>query len=99
MRSAQLRRRRRPAPRGEGVRAGARAGVTAGALMGPSRRAEDILLPLVSIGAPIPGLAYAPLFLLWFGLGNFSAVLLVGFVAAFPIIFNTWPGVQAVKEI
>jgi NitT/TauT family transport system permease protein len=74
-------------------------GVTVGVLMGRSRRAEDIFLPLVSIMAPIPGLAYAPLFLLWFGLGNISAVLLVGFVAAFPIIFNSWTGVKAVKEI
>jgi NitT/TauT family transport system permease protein len=74
-------------------------GTVIGVLMGRSRRAEDILLPLVSIGAPIPGLAYAPLFLLWFGLGNFSSVLLVGFVSAFPIIFNSWTGVKAVKEI
>jgi NitT/TauT family transport system permease protein len=74
-------------------------GVTLGILMGRSRRVEDIALPLVSIGAPIPGLAYAPLFLLWFGLGNKSAVLLVAFVSAFPIIFNTWTGVKAVKEI
>ena len=75
------------------------AGVAIGFAMGRSRRAEDVLLPLVSIGAPIPGLAYAPLFLLWFGLGNFSAVLLVAFVSAFPIVFNTWTGVKAVKEI
>jgi NitT/TauT family transport system permease protein len=75
------------------------AGVTIGMLMGRSRLAEDIFLPLVSICAPIPGLAYAPLFLLWFGLGNFSSILLVGFVAAFPIIFNSWTGVKAVKEI
>jgi NitT/TauT family transport system permease protein len=75
------------------------AGVTAGIAMGRSRLAEDILLPLVSIGAPIPGVAYAPLFLLWFGLGDLSAVLLVGFVSAFPIVFNTWTGVKAVKEI
>jgi len=74
-------------------------GTAIGVLMGRSRRAEDILLPLVSIGAPVPGLAYAPLFLLWFGLGNFSSILLVGFVAAFPIIFNSWTGVKAVKEI
>ena len=74
-------------------------GVTVGVLMGRSRRAEDILLPLVSICAPIPGLAYAPLFLLWFGLGDMSAVLLVGFVSAFPVIFNSWTGVKAVKEI
>lgn len=74
-------------------------GVALGIMMGRWRRAEDIALPLVSIGAPIPGLAYAPLFLLWFGLGNKSAVLLVAFVSAFPIIFNTWSGVKAVKEI
>jgi len=75
------------------------AGVALGIIMGRSRRAEDICLPLVSIGAPIPGLAYAPLFLLWFGLGNISAVLLVGFVSAFPIVFNTWTGVKAVKDV
>ena len=75
------------------------AGVAVGIAMGRWRLAEDVLLPLVSIGAPIPGLAYAPLFLLWFGLGNLSAVLLVGFVSAFPVIFNTWTGVKAVKEI
>jgi NitT/TauT family transport system permease protein len=74
-------------------------GVAIGIAMGRWRFAEDVFLPLVSIGAPIPGLAYAPLFLLWFGLGNFSAVLLVGFVSAFPIIINTWTGVKAVKEI
>jgi NitT/TauT family transport system permease protein len=74
-------------------------GVTLGILMGRSRRAEDYLLPLVSIGAPIPGIAYAPLFMLWFDLGNKSAILVVGFVSAFPIIFNTWTGVKAVKEV
>jgi NitT/TauT family transport system permease protein len=75
------------------------AGVTIGIAMGRSRLAEDILLPLVSMAAPIPGIAYAPLFLLWFGLGNVPAVLLVGFVSMFAIIFNTWTGVKAVKEI
>lgn len=75
------------------------AGVAIGIAMGRSKRAEDYLLPLVSIAAPIPGIAYAPLFMLWFGLGNFSAILLVGVVSAFPIIFNTWTGVKAVKDI
>jgi len=74
-------------------------GVALGILIGRSRRAEDIFLPLISIGAPIPGFAYAPLFLLWFGLGNKSTILLVAFVSAFPIVFNTWTGVKAVKEI
>ena len=74
-------------------------GVAIGILMGRSRRMEDIFLPLVSIMAPIPGIAWAPLFLLWFGLGGRPAMLLVAFVSTFPIIFNTWTGVKAVKEI
>src|ERR1700732_1117001 len=75
------------------------AGVAVGIAMGRWRLAEDVFLPLVSIGAPIPGLAYAPLFLLWFGLGNLPTVLLVAFVSAFPIVFNTWTGVKAVKDV
>jgi ABC-type nitrate/sulfonate/bicarbonate transport system permease component len=67
--------------------------------MGRSPWAEDLLLPLVSVGNPIPGLAYAPLFVIWFGLGDLPAILLVGFAAAFPIAVNTWSGVRAVKEI
>src|SRR5437588_8951394 len=74
-------------------------GVSLGIIIGRYRWAEDFLLPLVSIGNPIPGLAYAPLFVLWFGLGNLPAVLLVAFAAAFPIVLNTWSGVRAVKEI
>ena len=75
------------------------AGLAIGVLMGRSRRMEDICLPLVSVLAPIPGLAYTPLFLLWFGPGQFSAMLLVAFVSMFPIIYNSWTGVKAVKEI
>ncbi len=74
-------------------------GTAIGIAMGRYRWAEDLLLPLVSIGSPIPGLAYAPLFILWFGLGNLPAVLLVAVAAAFPAAVNTWTGVKAVKEI
>jgi NitT/TauT family transport system permease protein len=74
-------------------------GIAIGILMGRYRPAEDCLLPLISMGAPIPGIAYAPLFLLWFGLGDLSVVALVAFVAAFPIAINAWTGVKAVKEI
>ena len=63
-------------------------GVAIGFAMGRSRRAEDALLPIVSVGAPVPGLAYAPLFMLWFGLGDLPAVLLVAFVSAFPIVIK-----------
>ena len=74
-------------------------GTGLGIIIGRYRWAEDFFLPLISIGNPIPGLAYAPLFVLWFGLGNLPAILLVAFAAAFPIVLNTWTGVKAVKEI
>jgi NitT/TauT family transport system permease protein len=74
-------------------------GVAIGIAMGRWRRVEDSVLPIVSVLAPIPGIAWTPLFLLWFGLGDLPAMLLVAFVSAFPIIFNTWTGVKAVKEI
>jgi NitT/TauT family transport system permease protein len=74
-------------------------GVSIGIVVGRSRLGEDLIMPLVSMAAPIPGIAYAPLFLLWFGLGNLATILLVGFVSVFPIIFNTWTGVKAVKEV
>ena len=91
--------RHHPAPAGAASRSPPWSASRIGILMGRSRRMEDICLPLVSIMAPIPGIAWAPLFLLWFGLGNQPAMLLVAFVSAFPIIFNTWTGVKAVKEI
>jgi NitT/TauT family transport system permease protein len=74
-------------------------GIAVGIAMGRWRLAEDTLLPPVSMCAPIPGIAYAPLFLLWFGPGSASTVLLVAFVSAFPVIFNAWTGVRSVKEV
>jgi NitT/TauT family transport system permease protein len=82
-----------------GTLLGAVFGIALGLLMGTNKRVEDILSPWVSIFAPIPGLAYAPLFMLWFGLGNVSIVILVGFVTFFPIVLNTWAGVKGVKEL
>jgi NitT/TauT family transport system permease protein len=82
-----------------GFALGAAVGVVLGIAMGRYRWAEDLFLPILSVGNPIPGLAYAPLFVIWFGLGNVPAVLLVAFSAAFPVAVNAWTGVRAVKEI
>jgi NitT/TauT family transport system permease protein len=74
-------------------------GVVLGILMGRFRVVEDLFLPAVSFAYPIPGLAYAPLFVLWFGLGDLPAVLLVGAASCFIIIINTWKGVKAVRPL
>jgi NitT/TauT family transport system permease protein len=74
-------------------------GVGIGLMMGRYKWVEDFLLPIVSIGYPIPALAYAPLFVLWFGLGNAPSVLLVAVAAAFQVTVNTWKGARAAKSI
>jgi NitT/TauT family transport system permease protein len=74
-------------------------GVAVGIAMGRRQWVEDTLLPIVAFLYPIPGLAYAPLFVLWFGLGDFPTILLVGISSCFTVIINTWKGVKAVKPI
>jgi NitT/TauT family transport system permease protein len=74
-------------------------GVVAGVLMGRFQVVEELFLPAVSFAYPIPGLAYAPLFVLWFGLGDLPAVLLVGAASCFVIILNSWKGVKAVRPL
>jgi NitT/TauT family transport system permease protein len=48
---------------------------------------------------PIPSLALVPLVILWFGLGNQVAILIVFYAALFPMLLNTWSGVRAVNKI
>ncbi len=74
-------------------------GVAIGMLMGRYRKVEEYLLPLISFIYPIPGIAYAPLFVLWFGLGDIPSVLLIAFASSFPVIMNTWKGVSSVRVV
>ena len=74
-------------------------GIALGIAMGRRQWVEDTLLPIVSFLYPIPGLAYAPLFVLWFGLGDLPTILLVGVSSSFTVVINTWKGVKAVRPI
>jgi ABC-type nitrate/sulfonate/bicarbonate transport system permease component len=74
-------------------------GVPLGLAMGRSRRVEAFFLPLISVLMPIPPLAWGPLFILWFGLGDMSTILLVTFAASVPIASTVWTGVRSVNEV
>ena len=74
-------------------------GIPIGMLMGRFRAAERFFLPLVSVLMPIPSLAWVPLFILWFGIGDVTTLLVVGYAATFPVIYNTWTGVRAVNPL
>jgi NitT/TauT family transport system permease protein len=74
-------------------------GIPVGILMGRFRPVERFFLPLVSVLMPIPSLAWVPLFILWFGIGEVTTLLVVGYAATFPIIYNVWTGVRAVSPL
>ena len=65
-------------------------GIPFGILMARFRRIENFFLPLVSAMMPIPSFALVPLFMLWFGIGNLTTILIVFYAATFPMLFNTW---------
>ena len=48
---------------------------------------------------PIPSLAWVPVFILWFGLGNATAIGIVFYAALFPVLLNAWSGVRAVNPL
>lgn len=73
--------------------------VPIGALMARFKPVENFFLPLTSALMPIPSLAWVPVFILWFGLGNTVAIVIVFYAATFPILLNTWSGVRAVNPL
>jgi NitT/TauT family transport system permease protein len=75
------------------------AGLPLGILMGRSRTVENFVLPLASALMPIPSLAWVPVFILWFGLGNTVSILIVFYAALFPMLLNAWAGVRAVNPL
>ena len=74
-------------------------GIPLGILMGRFKPIENFFMPLVSALMPIPSLAWVPVFILWFGLGNTVAILIVVYAALFPMLLNTWSGVRAVNPL
>lgn len=56
------------------------------------------IMPLLVVAQIIPKIAIAPLFMLWFGLGDFSRILIAFTVAFFPMVINTISGLGSVSQ-
>jgi NitT/TauT family transport system permease protein len=67
--------------------------------MGANARVYELFNPLVQVLRPIPPIAYIPLAILWFGLGNPPAIFLISLGAFFPVLMNTIAGVRHVDGI
>jgi NitT/TauT family transport system permease protein len=73
--------------------------VPLGLLIGRFRGVREFVDPVIRSLYPIPGIAWIPLAILWFGLGN-TAVIFVVFIAEFfPLYFNTEAGARNINPI
>ena len=70
-----------------------------GIAMGANQRVYAFMNPLMQVLRPIPPIAYIPLSILWFGLGNPPAIFLIAIGAFFPVLMNTIAGVRHVDSI
>lgn len=82
-----------------GFAIGAGLALPLGLAMGSNGKVYKVLDPLIQVLRPIPPIAYIPLSILWFGLGNPPAIFLISLGAFFPILMNTISGVRHVDGI
>jgi NitT/TauT family transport system permease protein len=82
-----------------GFAIGAALALPLGLVMGASQTVYAWLNPLMQLLRPIPPIAYIPLSILWFGLGNPPAIFLIVLGAFFPVLMNTIAGVRQVDSI
>ncbi|CAN7279010.1 ABC transporter permease [Paenibacillus sp. LjRoot153] len=73
-------------------------GLAFGILVGLFRRTEKALDPTVQMLRMVPHLAIAPLFILWFGIGETAKVLLIAKGAFFPLYINAFLGIRGVDN-
>lgn len=70
-----------------------------GLLQGSNQRFERIFEPLVELFRPISPLAWIPLAILWFGIGESGKIFVIFIATFFPILLNTVSGVKSIDPV
>lgn len=74
-------------------------GICFGILIGWSKKARAFFGSIFEVIRPIPPIAWIPIIIMWFGIGEFPKVLLV-FIGTFvPLVINTSTGIEMVDKI
>ncbi|MFP2507695.1 taurine ABC transporter permease TauC [Enterobacteriaceae bacterium RIT711] len=74
-------------------------GIPVGIAMGLSPTVRGILDPLIELYRPVPPLAYLPLMVIWFGIGETSKILLIYLAIFAPVAMSTMAGVRSAKQV
>lgn len=73
-------------------------GVGLGILMGTNSYIYRFFDPLITVLMPIPGIAWAPIFMLWLGFGDPTIITVGALATFFPIVYNTATGVRSIEK-
>jgi NitT/TauT family transport system permease protein/sulfonate transport system permease protein len=74
-------------------------GILFGVMIGWSKTAKAIFGTLFELLRPIPPLAWLPLVIMWFGIGEFPKILII-FIGTFtPVAINTFTGIDMVQPL
>ena len=71
-------------------------GFASGVVMAESKTLRGLLMPYIVVSQVIPKLALMPLFILWFGFGMTSTVVITALICFFPLMENTLTSLQQV---
>ena len=74
-------------------------GIPVGIAMGLSSTVRGILDPLIELYRPVPPLAYLPLMVIWFGIGETSKILLIYLAIFAPVAMSALAGVKSAQQV
>jgi len=74
-------------------------GVAAGVGISKSRALSNVIEPLIEMFRPIPSLAFLPMLILWFGIGETSKIVFVAYAAFYPILSATILGMMQIDPV
>jgi len=81
-----------------GFAIGCAAALIAGVLIAKFKAVEFWFAPILNLVGPIPALALLPLFIIWFGIGEFPKILLIAWTTFIPVLVNTLDGFKSVPS-
>ena len=74
-------------------------GALLGLAAGVARWFDRLLSPAVFLTYPVPKIVMLPIFMLWFGIGDLSKVLIIALACFYPVFINAYYGVKATPAI
>jgi ABC-type nitrate/sulfonate/bicarbonate transport system permease component len=82
-----------------GFALGATLGAALGLAAGVARWFERMLSPAVFLTYPVPKIVMLPIFMIWFGIGDLSKVLIIALACFYPVFINAYYGVRQTRTI